>query len=425
MRNGHRGRRASLIRSVAGGRAALGLVVASLVGTALAGVVGTGPAAAARLPPFYQVPSKIPTTPGALIKYRRMAVPGIDGTAYRVMYVSTDLHGHPVAVTGMVFVPATPPPAGGYDVVSWAHGTVGMAEQCAPSLAAATSVQSSTPELNTLLQHGWLVTASDYRGLGTPGPLDYLVGVLAARDTIDIVRAVQHVKVAHAGHTYIVWGHSEGGQTAMFALHIGATYAPDLHLVGVVAGAPPSQFADIYAFLKTSPYRFYLFMAGVGFEHAYGPKAAPLKEILTPRAVKLEPVVNKGCFNYLERTIDRYSLSQLVRANPFSEPKWRTLLSENDPESFKSPSAVPLLIYQGGADEQIPPVSTQLLTQHLCSIGQDVERWIYPGRTHTSVIPPATPDFTHWMADRFAGDPSPDPYQPVGQPGVQTTTCPS
>lgn len=107
----------------------------------------------------------------------------------------------------------------------------------------------------------------------------------------------------------------------MFALHIGATYTPELHLAGVVAGAPPSQFADIYAFLTTSPYRFYLFMAGVGFAHAYGPEAAPLGEILTKKAIALEPDVDKGCFNYLERTIDKYSLAQIVKTNPFSLPK--------------------------------------------------------------------------------------------------------
>jgi hypothetical protein len=30
----------------------------------------------------------------------------------------------------------------------------------------------------------------------------------------------------------------------------------------------------------------------------------------------------------------------------------------------------------------------------------------------------------HWLTDRFAGQTNPDPYQPVGLPGVQTTTCP-
>ena len=78
------------------------------------------------------------------------------------------------------------------------------------------------PLANELLDHGWVVTASDYQGEGTPGLMPYLAGVSAARNTIDIVRAARQLPAAHASNRYVVWGHSEGGQTAMFALHIGA-----------------------------------------------------------------------------------------------------------------------------------------------------------------------------------------------------------
>ncbi len=379
----------------------------------------TSAGAAAGLPSFYNVPKKVPTTVGTLIKYQKATVGGVDGTTYRVMYTSTDLSNRPVVVTGLVFVPKKPAPAGGYPVVTWGHGTNGMAEQCAPSLQPASAV----PLLNNLLDQGWMVTASDYQGEGTTGPLSYLVGELAARNTIDIVRAVQHFPPAHASSSYVVWGHSEGGQTAMFGLHLGASYAPELHLAGVVAGAPPSQFGAIYDFLTTSPYRFYLFMAGVGFEHAYGPAKAPLDAILTPTALKLEPVVNGGCFNYLQTKIDHYRLAQIVKTNPFNVPQWKALLTENDPGSFTTPVQAPLLIIQGGSDEQIPVISTQLLATHLCGIGQDTERWIYPVRNHTGVLAPSSVDMVHWITDRFAGDPNPDPYQPVGQPGIQTSTC--
>jgi dienelactone hydrolase len=97
----------------------------------------------------------------------------------------------------------------------------------------------------------------------------------------------------------------------------------------------------------------------------------------------------------------------------------------NDPENFASASPVPLLMIQGGNDEQIPVVSTQILAQHLCKVGQDLERWIYPGQSHAGVIKPSGPDMIKWIADRFAGVTSPDPYQPTGLPGIQTTTCPS
>ena len=377
-------------------------------------------AAPAGLPPFYSVPTGVANQgAGTLLKYQKVAAPGVDGTAYRVMYVSTNEQDKPVAVTGLVYVPRSAPPKGGYDVVTWAHGTNGMTNTCAPSL----HPSSAVPSINALLRHDWVVTASDYQGEGTPpGQLAYLVGNLAARNTLDIVVAAHSMPV-RLSKTFIVWGHSEGGQTAMFAWHLAATYTPTLHLVGTVAGAPPSQFAYIYDFLKTSPYRFYLFMAAAGFHLAYGARA-PLSAVLSAKAVGLLPDLRKGCFSYLEKTLDHYSLAQLVKTNPFDVPSWKKLLEANDPATLPA-NSVPLLIYQGGNDHQIPVVSTALLAKHLCSEGQDLERWIYPGLSHTGVIPVATPDIVHWMADRFAGKPSPSfsPYKPVGEPGVQVTTC--
>jgi pimeloyl-ACP methyl ester carboxylesterase len=423
----HRARLSSRVRRAATSRPrrALGLLAGLAVGGLLAaacGASGTMVAAGppAGLPSFYSVPSGVrEEPPGTLLKYVRVAAPGVDGTAYRVMYVSSNEQGESVPVTGLIFVPRTRPPAGGYRVVDWAHGTNGMTNACAPSLDPSTAV----PSINALLAKGWLVTASDYQGEGTPpGLLAYLVGGLAAENTLDIARAAENPPF-DASNQVLVWGHSEGGQTAMFAWHLAASYAPSLHLVGTVAGAPPSQFQYIYDFLKTSPYRFYLFMAAAGFNLAYGNTRAPLDAVLDPEAIKLLPVLRDGCFTYLEHTLDHYSLSQLVKADPFHIPTWRTLLEANDPANLP-PNHVPLLIIQGGADEQIPVVSTQLLAAKLCSEGQDLERWVYPGLSHTGVIPVSTPDMVHWMADRFAGLPSPDPYKPVGEPGVETTTCP-
>jgi hypothetical protein len=373
------------------------------------------------LPSFYSEPDPLPSSPaGTLVKAVRMKASGVHGATYRMMYLSENLQNHAVAVTGTIYVPKTPPPEGGYPVVTWGHGTNGMAEQCTPSLDPSQAV----PLLNLLLDQGWEVAASDYQGEGTPGPLPYLVGTIAARNTIDIVRAARHLPAAHASTNYVVWGHSEGGQTAMFALKIGPTYAPELHLKGVVAGAPPSQFYAVYTFLKASPFRYYLLMAAEGFHVAYGPKA-PLNEVLTPEGIKSISLLSKGCDSYLAAQVDKFSISAISKTDPFNVPAWRALLNANDPGTFGVASPVPLLMIQGGSDEQIPVVSTQLLAHHLCGLGQTLRRWIYPGQSHSGVIAVSAPDMVRWIADRFAGDPAPNSYVPSGQPGVQTTTCAS
>src|SRR5258706_4421418 len=189
------------------------------------------------LPAFYSFTEPIPTKPGALIKSERLTLPKIHGTVYRVMYVSTTVRGKPTPVTGLIAVPNGTPPAGGFPVVSWGHGTNGMADVCAPSFKPDDSETAGLA--NILLDKGWILTASDYQCDGTPGMLPYIAGDSAARNTIDIVPAARDLPGAHASDSYVVWGHSEGGQTAMFADKIGPAYAPELHMNGVAAGAPP------------------------------------------------------------------------------------------------------------------------------------------------------------------------------------------
>jgi hypothetical protein len=417
---GSAGRHVGVRLAVAGTLAALVLTVAVGVTPSSATTSPDLPAPTG-LPSFYAVPAHLPSTvPGTLLKSERLPSDGIHGSVYRVLYVSEDLHGAPVPVTGLVMVPTTPPPAGGYPVVTWGHGTNGLADQCAPSL----QPNQAVPFQNDLLDHGWVVTASDYQGEGTPGLLPYLVGVSAARNTIDIVRAARHLPAAHAGSAYVVWGHSEGGQTAMFAFAIADSYAPELHLVGTVAAAPPSQFRYIYTFLKTSPYRYYLLMAGAAWNRAYGSSAAPLGEVATAEGISLLPDLSKGCADYIGSVTDRYPLDRIIKADPFTVPAWRALLEANDPGDLTTASAAPLLIVQGGADEQIPVATSALLKQHECSLGVATARWIYPGENHSGVLAPSMADMDHWIADRFAGDPAPDPYHPTGLTDVQVSGCP-
>ena len=370
------------------------------------------------LPSFYSFSEPIPTKVGAVIKSEQVAAPNVKGTVYRVLYVSTTVKNEPTPVTGIVIVPKVAPPTGGYPVVSWGHGTNGMTDACTPSL----DPDSDVPLVNMLLDQGWEITSSDYQGEGTPGLLPYIAGDSAARNTIDIVRAARNMPSVHASDNYVVWGHSEGGQTAMFALHIGPTYAPELHMKGVVAGAPPSQFNLIYDFLKTSPFRYYLLMAAGGLNTAYGDTDAPLDQVLTPKGMALLPILGQTCD--LAPKLGNVDVSTVTKTDPFTVPAWKKILQANDPQQFTTKSPVPLLIIQGANDEQIPPVSTQILAKHLCDLHQDLERWIYPGQSHAGVIGPSGGDMVNWIKDRFADGANPDPMTPAGLPGIEQTTCP-
>jgi pimeloyl-ACP methyl ester carboxylesterase len=406
-------------------RRRLVLTVAVALAVISGAAVGAGASSAAHssktpapdgLPKFYAVPGSLPSKPGKLVKFERVTAPDIDGTVYRVMYTSTDLRDHAIPVTGVIVVPTGKAPKGGFPVVTWGHGTAGMADQCTPSLDPTTT----SDQTNALLAAGWVITASDYQGLGTPGLHPYIAGENAARNTIDIVRAARTFKAAHASSDYVIWGHSQGGHTALFGWKIAADYAPELDLHGVVAGAPPSQLSLLYTFLKTSPNSQYLFMAAAGWNVAYGDKAAPLDEVLTPKGIELLPELEKGCLDYVHNLALQYDYTEIGNVDPNTVPAWKKILEANDAQNFTDENDVPLLIIHGGADTTIPPASSAVLKDHLCTLGS-VERWLYPGQTHSGVIDPSLDDMIRWMNARFDG--SSDTVTPTGQPDVEATGC--
>ncbi len=121
----------------------------------------------AGLPAFYGVPDPLPPgEPGDVIAKEQVDVAGVDGTVWRVMYQSRSIAGDDIAVTGLVIVPDGPAPADGWPVVTWAHGTVGVADICAPSVDAA----SIAPLANPLLDAGLPHHRHRLRGHGHPGP---------------------------------------------------------------------------------------------------------------------------------------------------------------------------------------------------------------------------------------------------------------
>lgn len=170
-----------------------------------------------------------------------------DGRNWLVMYRSEDVRGNPIATSGIIALPTGPPPRGGYPVISWAHGTVGVADSCAPSRDQPGSTahpMNAYPQalLNRFLREGWAVAMTDYEGLGTTDRTHpYLLGESEAHGVLDIVRAARHMFGRSVSDRFAIVGHSQGGQAALFAAHYAAAWTPELHLLGVAAIAPANH----------------------------------------------------------------------------------------------------------------------------------------------------------------------------------------
>src|SRR5262249_43074663 len=157
------------------------------------------------------------------------------------LYRSVGLHGEPIAVSGLAVIPVGAP--ANRPIVAWDHPTSGLVPRCAPSLAR--KRYEFIPGLKAMIDRGYDVVATDYPGLGTPGPHPYLVGDSEARATLDAVCALHELPGAEAGDRFAVWGHSQGGQAALFTGIDAARYAPELELEGIAAAAPATELAAL------------------------------------------------------------------------------------------------------------------------------------------------------------------------------------
>ena len=355
--------------------------------------------------PFYTASSPLPSgPPGTIIRTEVIDDFHPDATTYRVLYLSTSYDGEPTAVSGLIVVPNAPAPAGGRNVVAYTHGTVGVASNCAPS-AQGPKWAPVMEGLDEFVSAGYVIAATDYQGLGTKGPHPYLVGASEAMNELDNVRAARNFAPADASADFAVWGHSQGGHASLFTGQLAASYAPELHLVGVAAGAPVPDLVDLFKVnLTTTIGKVLISMALQSWARVYD--AASLDQIVTPAARPIVAKVAKTCL-YSQTAILGAVPSTLVLGltfvsnPPWDTEPWRSITKLNNPGG--SAFDVPVLITQGTADPIVDPGVTEKFVAKLCAAGETVDLRLYPGVRHVDAGLIAAPDVAAWIGDRFAG----------------------
>jgi acetyl esterase/lipase len=347
---------------------------------------------------FYEPPEPLPSgEPGELIWIEPIEAPP-QMLAWRVLYHSRSTSGSDVAVSGFVVAPDQEPPEDGWPVVALGHGTTGLADACAPS--ADPNLLDVLSLVPNLFGFPYVITATDYEGLGTPGHHPYMVGESEARGVLDSVRAARAIEAAHASNRFVVWGQSQGGHAALFAGRLASDLAPDLDLLGVVAVAPPSQFAVLSNTLSDSYFRGYLPMVISSYADTY--PEAHAESALTTAALERIAVLDEGC---ADEIMSAYASLDaiLVDQSLWSNDPWRSLVELNEPGRDRVEA--PVLIIHGGDDEQVPVDTSEVLFEELCAHGTSVQRIVYPGQSHSGVIFASANDLSQWIADRFAGVP--------------------
>jgi predicted esterase len=394
------------------------LTAALAVGLAASACSGAGTDHATRTTPpdpastttagvFYRPPAPLPAAePGTLI--RDEGVVGPEGVqAWRILYHSRGPGGEDLAVSGVVVAPAGSVPAGSRKVIVYGHATTGISDACAPS--SWSKPLSAIIDAGRLLDAGYVVVETDYPGLGTPGTHPLYVAASEGRAMLDAARAARALPTVGAGAQTVILGYSQGGQAALAAAALTASYAPDLHVHGVVAAAPLVYLPETLRSLNLASGPGYTLLATLG--QAAADPEADADAVLTPAGRRLARYATTACTDDVLTHAESLGYQAIFRSDPITTSPLR--------EDFAAQAAVverpgmpPIDVVQGTADVTIPPAITDAAVARLCALRNTVSYRTYAGRDHASVISASVADIMPWIADRFAGLPAPDTCRP-------------
>ncbi|MFE5474112.1 lipase family protein [Nocardia sp. NPDC056541] len=410
-------------------------ITAALLVSTAALLMGVGPAGAGPDDGFYTAPNPLPTKAnGALIRSQQVELFAGLGSALpvratRILFQSADARGVPVATSGIVLDPTTPWAGPGQrPLISYAIGTHGTGDVCAPSKLLTDGVQvdgagNPAAELQTdlaqLVATGYAVVVTDYQGLGTEGGTTYVQPLPEAHAVLDAARAAIGLGVVPPSAPIGIWGFSQGGGSAAAAAEQAAGYAPELDVKGTVAAATPAD--PSVALTGAENGRGLTGVIGYfinGLLTSHPELTSTVTAMLSPAGIDfLHSTANECVSGTVARWAFRDTRDFTVTGQPImtslrADPAVRAVI-----DSFALGTiapADPVMLLQNINDDAVPAGPARQLSVDWCAKGADV---IY----HELDYPPLLPEiglFGHsatilgadvamaWLADRLAGVPA-------------------
>lgn len=329
-------------------------------------------------------------------------------TAATFVYNSVSgVDGAQTEVSGALFVPGVAPPTGGYPVVAYAHGTVGIGPGCAPSENATLSGDAAI--VSSFLRLGYAVTFTDYQGLSSriDSPAHpYLEPRTAATNVIDSVRAARGLDSSLSSR-WVAVGTSQGGHAAWAATELNEMYGDGLDLLGAAVLSPALDISPVVESAQDSELSagqrslYPLIVEGaasvdpgiVPSEHLHG--------VLGENAEALASCGTASAAARLEADADVQLGDTTASTSTAAEQLTQRLQDYALP---RAPTTTPILAVYGGDDDIVRPAWTEAALARACGLGDTVLKVRLEGQGHT--LDPGPPLGT-WIADRFASAPAP------------------
>ena len=316
---------------------------------------------------------------------------------YLMHYPSrSGVDGHSSRIdSAAVFLPKGKTPEGGWPVVVWAHGTVGVANQCAPSLNERTARDKQY--LNTWLSLGYAIVAPDYAGLGSEGVHHYLNARGEAWSILDGVRAALHQFPLK--NELILVGQSQGAHAAFSSAGFQPQYAPEVNIRSTVLTGtpyfaanttaadilPPASAGNAQAGDPKIPYIFYIYLAAADAD----PSLKPSDYFQDSALPLLEQAKNLCITPLTEKTMQAG-----LNAGNTLKPAIESLLSAGINTMLYPTMHIqhPVFIGIGSVDINVPTAMQMRFSDAVKAAGTQTEVHIYEGLDHSGTVNPSLRD---------------------------------
>jgi hypothetical protein len=295
-----------------------------------------------------------------------------------------------------------------------APGTTGLGNQCAASLEqpAVRNWANYESHMMAYANQGYAGVITNYQVLGNPPSIQpYMVGVLEGRAVLDSVRALEQLPQAKGildtGHIFAA-GYSQGGHAAYWADTINASYAPDIHLSGIIGWGPVMDVTESLADItRGSTLDWFGPDVMVSYAAYYG-TSYPVNNILLPKwQASLGTDVLSHCIDsdiafwgtkpenvYTPQFIAALKTGSLPAAQ-FGDLGAQMAANQTGNEHTTTPK----LINQGQLDNVVLPAQQEAAIKRVCanSIGP-AQLKLYPKSTHYTVMHDSFRDTLAWMS---------------------------
>jgi pimeloyl-ACP methyl ester carboxylesterase len=341
------------------------------------------------------------------------------GQAWRAVYTSVSgVDGGRREVSGAFFVPRGTPPENGWPVISFAHGTTGIGNDCGPSRQP--DLMGYAPEIQSFLADKYAVALTDYEGLGESGSHPYLEPRTEAFNTVDAVRAMRAIS-ATVSARWMAVGYSQGGQAVWAANELNSYYGNDLQLQGSVALAPAANLTGVadlvWSGSLTDDQRVRFPLGIVGFAR-YNPDLDAdaflhgSAEFYREQLSRCQESTGGQSENTAvapvpwQAVVDR--LREAHDVKPDTAQDVATLRDALRRVALpQRPLDKPMLVITGEDDTQVLSDWVRSAVSRSCALGARIQYLQIPNTGHLDLIPKVADTVQRWITDRFAGTAAP------------------